>query len=124
MPKNSTNVRNRVNKLHLPKTKPLYPLFEVISNSDEPDMESSSEEEFNINANKTISPDDVYSQYDHTFMFELYRENRSLLDQIGEKDKKIAKLEERGVYLANSNMFWLSCYIGSTIISFFSIIHY
>ncbi|MFK5982242.1 MAG: ATP-binding protein [Flavobacteriaceae bacterium] len=33
MPKNSTNVRNRVNKLHLPKTKPLYPLFEVISNS-------------------------------------------------------------------------------------------
>lgn len=33
MPKNSTNVRNRVNKLYLPKTKSLYPLFEVISNS-------------------------------------------------------------------------------------------
>lgn len=33
MPQNSTNVRNRVNKLHLPKTKSLYPLFEVISNS-------------------------------------------------------------------------------------------
>jgi len=33
MPKTSTNVRNRVNKLHLPKTKSLYPLFEVISNS-------------------------------------------------------------------------------------------
>lgn len=32
-PKNSTNVRNRVNNLHLPKTKSLYPLFEVISNS-------------------------------------------------------------------------------------------
>lgn len=33
MPKNLTNVRNRVNKLPLPKTKSLYPLFEVISNS-------------------------------------------------------------------------------------------
>lgn len=33
MPKTSTNVRNRVNKLYLPKTKSLYPLFEVISNS-------------------------------------------------------------------------------------------
>ena len=32
-PKNLTNVRNRVNNLHLPKTKSLYPLFEVISNS-------------------------------------------------------------------------------------------
>lgn len=29
----STNLRNRVTKLHLPKTKSLYPLFEVISNS-------------------------------------------------------------------------------------------
>lgn len=28
-----TNVKNRVSKIHLPKTKPLYPLFEVISNS-------------------------------------------------------------------------------------------
>ncbi len=28
-----TNVKNRVNKIHLPKTKPLYPLFEVVSNS-------------------------------------------------------------------------------------------
>lgn len=33
MPKNSTNLRNRVNKLHLPKTRPLLPLFEVISNA-------------------------------------------------------------------------------------------
>lgn len=33
MPKTSTNVRNRVNKLHLPKTKSLFPLYEVISNS-------------------------------------------------------------------------------------------
>jgi len=29
----STNLRNRVNKLHLPKTKPLLPLFEIVSNS-------------------------------------------------------------------------------------------
>ncbi len=29
MPKSSTNLRNRVNKLYLPKTKPLMPLFEV-----------------------------------------------------------------------------------------------
>ncbi|MXV37158.1 ATP-binding protein [Flavobacteriaceae bacterium Ap0902] len=32
-PNNSTNLRNRVNKLYLPVTKALYPLFEVISNS-------------------------------------------------------------------------------------------
>jgi len=33
IPQNSTNLKNRVNKLYLPKTKPLYALFEVISNS-------------------------------------------------------------------------------------------
>ncbi|WP_018342833.1 ATP-binding protein [Cytophaga aurantiaca] len=32
-PQSSTNLKNRVNKLHLPKTKPLLPLFEIISNS-------------------------------------------------------------------------------------------
>lgn len=32
-PHSSTNLRNRVNKLYLPKTKALYPLFEIISNS-------------------------------------------------------------------------------------------
>jgi hypothetical protein len=32
-PNSSTNLRNRVNKLFLPKTKPLLPLFEVISNA-------------------------------------------------------------------------------------------
>lgn len=32
-PQSSTNLRNRVNKLHLPKTTPLLPLFEIISNS-------------------------------------------------------------------------------------------
>lgn len=32
-PHSSTNLRNRVNKLYLPKTKSLYPLFEIISNS-------------------------------------------------------------------------------------------
>lgn len=33
LPQNSTNLKNRVNKLHLTKNKPLLPLFEVISNS-------------------------------------------------------------------------------------------
>ena len=33
LPHNSTNLRNRVKKLYLPKTKALYPLFEVVSNS-------------------------------------------------------------------------------------------
>ncbi|RAI97695.1 histidine kinase/DNA gyrase B/HSP90-like ATPase [Chitinophaga skermanii] len=33
LPQNSTNLKNRVNKLYLPRTKPLLPLFEVISNS-------------------------------------------------------------------------------------------
>ena len=33
MPTSSTNLKNRVNKLYLPKTKPLFPLFEVISNA-------------------------------------------------------------------------------------------
>lgn len=30
---NITNLRNRVNKLYIPKTKPLLPLFEIVSNS-------------------------------------------------------------------------------------------
>jgi hypothetical protein len=33
MEKSSTNLKNRVNKIHLPRTKPLLPLFEVISNA-------------------------------------------------------------------------------------------
>jgi hypothetical protein len=33
LPQTSTNLKNRVNKLHLPRTKPLLPLFEVLSNS-------------------------------------------------------------------------------------------
>jgi hypothetical protein len=33
MPTSSTNLKNRVKKLYLPRTKPLLPLFEVISNS-------------------------------------------------------------------------------------------
>lgn len=33
LPKNSTNLRYRVQKLNLPRTKALYPLFEIISNS-------------------------------------------------------------------------------------------
>jgi Histidine kinase-, DNA gyrase B-, and HSP90-like ATPase len=33
MPNSSTNLRNRVNKLALPRTRPLMPLFEVLSNS-------------------------------------------------------------------------------------------
>lgn len=32
-PQGKTNIKNRVNKIYLPKTRPLYPLFEVISNS-------------------------------------------------------------------------------------------
>lgn len=33
LPKSSTNLRHRVQKLNLPRTKALYPLFEIISNS-------------------------------------------------------------------------------------------
>ena len=33
LPQTSKNLKNRVNKLHLPRTKPLLPLFEVLSNS-------------------------------------------------------------------------------------------
>lgn len=106
--------------------------FEVISNSDT-DMESqnssdseeeSSSSEISIRESKVIGKDDNYSQDDHTFMFELYSENRHLLEQITEKDKQIAKLEERINYLTNSNVFWLCCYIGSSAIGLFSLIHH
>jgi hypothetical protein len=33
LPQTSTNLKNKVNKLHLPKIKSLLPLFEIISNS-------------------------------------------------------------------------------------------
>ena len=90
--------------------------FEVISSTDSSDMESDNE--------SNVIGTDEYSQDDHTFMFELYRENRQLLGQIAEKDKKITQLEERVVYLANSNVFWLCCYIGSSAIGLFSLIHH
>ena len=96
--------------------------FEVISNSD-PDMESSNEDE-TPDDSKTINSDNNYSQDDRKFMFELYRENRSLLDQMTEKDKQIAKLEERTVFLANSNVFWLCCYVGTAMTTLFSLAHH
>ena len=95
--------------------------FEVISNSNQ-DMESESDNEEQPETSNVIGQGE-YSQEDRTFMFELYRENRDLLDQITEKDKKIAKLEEKSIYLTNSNMFWLCCYIGSSAIGLFSLIH-
>jgi len=98
--------------------------FEVISNSD-PDMDSDSDNDPSDEVKiQTINSDDVYSQNDKTFMFELYRENRVLLEKISEKDKQIAKLEERSIYLSNSNVFWLFCYVGTTAISLFSLIHH
>ena len=94
--------------------------FEVISNSDSNEEEQS---EIKIQETKVNEKDDCYSQDNRAFMFELYRENRALLDKISEKDKQIAKLEEKSVYLANSNVFWLCCYIGSTAIGFLSLVH-
>ena len=92
--------------------------FEVISNSDNSEYSNDKSE------NSKVIGQDEYSQNDHTFMFELYRENRKLLEQIAEKNIKNAKLEERVVYLANSNVFWLCCYIGSSVIGIFSLIHH
>lgn len=94
--------------------------FEVISNSDT-DMESESSDD-SIKESKVLDEGE-YSQDDRTFMFELYRENRDLLKQILEKDKKLAKLEERNIYLANSNVFWLYCYIGTAMTTLFSLAH-
>jgi len=98
--------------------------FEVISNSD-PDMESESsngeQSEISIKESNVIGNE--YSQDDRSFLFDLYRENRDLLEQISEKDKKIEKLEERNIYLANSNVFWLCCYIGSSAIGLLSLIY-
>lgn len=92
--------------------------FEVIS-----DCEMEDSDEISIDSSTPIIGDkDTYSQNDHTFMYELYRENRQLLDQILEKDKLIAKLEERTIYLLNSNAFWLCCYFGSTVINIFQLI--
>ena len=95
--------------------------FEVISNSDQ-DMGSSIEEDSEVTCSKVIGQSE-YSQDDRTFMFELYRENRALLEQISEKDKQIAKLEERSVYLSNSNVFWLCCYLGTAMTTLFSLVH-
>lgn len=95
--------------------------FEVISNSDT-DMGSESSDN-SIQESKVLDENDPYSQDDRTFMFELYRENRDLLKQISEKEKKIAKLEERNIFLSNSNMFWLYCYIGTAMTTLFSLVH-
>ncbi len=47
LPQSSTNLRNRVNKLYLPKTKPLFPVFEAISNSIHAIQEKTEKTDFN-----------------------------------------------------------------------------
>jgi hypothetical protein len=47
-PTNSTNLKNRVSKLHLPKTKALLPLFEIISNSIHAIQENRAKNSINI----------------------------------------------------------------------------
>ena len=100
--------------------------FEVISNSDTDESISSNEEEIVedklIETKKVIGPNQEYSQNDESFMFELYRENRELLESIKENGITITKLEERICYLKNSNMFWMLCYFGSTALGIFSMI--
>jgi len=59
---NITNLKNRVNKLYVPKTKSLLPLFEVISNSihaiiEKRILDKTFEGEININLIRTGSPD-------------------------------------------------------------------
>lgn len=54
IPKSSTNLRNRVNKLYLPKTKPLLPLFEVISNSIHAILEKREKIDNNLNGKIVI----------------------------------------------------------------------
>ena len=84
--------------------------FEIISNSD--------------SAMDSNDDDNIYSQNDHSFMFDLYRENRQLLDKISEQEILITKLQERNCYLANSNVFWLCCYFGTMMTRLFSLTHY
>ena len=83
--------------------------FEVISNSDK-------ESENNID-----SENDCYSQNDKSFLFELYRENRELLKELTEKNKIISELENRSIYLKNSNIFWLYCYVGTAFLKVLSL---
>ncbi len=61
-PHSSTNLRNRVNKLYLPKTKGLYLLFEIISNSIHAIQERKKEFKNDINGKiiiKTIRNGDI-----------------------------------------------------------------
>lgn len=50
----STNLKNRVSKIYLPKTKPLYALFEVISNSIHAIQECKQKFDLNLNGLITI----------------------------------------------------------------------
>ena len=92
--------------------------FEVISNSEMKNEEIESEDE-----NESQCSNPPYSQDDRSFMFELYRENRQLLDTLKEKEKRITQLEVRNVYLVNSNMFWVCLYGISATISCLRIIY-
>ena len=87
--------------------------FEIISNSDSA-MDDKNEIE---NNDDEVIDDNIYSQNDHSFMFDLYRENRQLLDKISEQEILITKLQERSCYLVNSNVFWLCCYLSTTVIT-------
>jgi len=100
--------------------------FEIISNSSSIMESSCGEAENNdeIIINTDINEEDAYSQNDHSFMFDLYRENRQLLDKISEQEKQITTLLERNYYLANSNVFWLCCYFGSIVTGLVALTHH
>ena len=89
--------------------------FEVISNPDQDEEYTSSDEE------SSKSSEEPYSQTDQRFMLELYRENRELLDTVARQESEIARLTENNTTLKSSNVFWMCCYMGSVFCTLISL---
>ena len=93
-----------------PKTKNISE-FEVISNNDK-SCESSDDEHSSVSEAR-IDTDMSEVSNNTLFFHELYKDNRTLLRELAEKEKLIVQLQERNSFLVNSNMFWLCCTVGS-----------
>ena len=62
--------------------------------------------------------DEEYSKDNKTFMLELYKENRQLLEEVSMLKKNVIKIENENVYLKNSNLFWMCCYFGTAFTTY------
>jgi len=96
--------------------------FELLSNSEKSSNLSDDSSDDSSSLSESHLTTELSEVSTNTLFFhDLYKDNRILLRELAEKERMIAQLQERNSFLANSNMFWLCCTVGSLFSSLLSI---